>query len=235
MKIISILVASAAAAAIGFADAKFTRGSLYKTKEHADRHLSTELSMPMKMKDSPGDNAGIAELLTDDGVSKEVISGFLTALEISGAKMSSGPARDLCATILDEILDFFLFGREVEEAIKVIVCGPITSLKPSQAPSDVPSAKPSDVPSAIASLKPSQAPSDMPSTGSCLGDDDCGIGEFCGASPYGTKKCQDCLCGVSGVFSYLGDTCDSDADCKGVAGSTCRNTDTGNYCPNRLP
>jgi len=136
--------------------------------------------MPMKMKDSPGDNAGIAELLTDDGVSKEVISGFLTALEISGAKMSSGPARDLCATILDEILDFFLFGREVEEAIKVIVCGPITSLKPSQAPSDVPSAKPSDVPSAIASLKPSQAPSDMPSIiGSCQDDDDCVFGENC--------------------------------------------------------
>ena len=80
MKIISILVASAAAAAIGFADAKFTRGSLYKTKEHADRHLdstSTELSMPGQ----PGDNAGIAELLADDGVSKEVVSGFLFALD----------------------------------------------------------------------------------------------------------------------------------------------------------
>jgi len=190
--------------------------------------------MPMKMKDSPGDNAGIAELLTDDGVSKEVISGFLTALEISGAKMSSGPARDLCATILDEILDFFLFGREVEEAIKVIVCGPITSLKPSQAPSDVPSAKPSDVPSAIASLKPSQAPSDMPTIGSCQDDNDCGPGQYCGYV-FDNKKCQGCLCG-SGGFSFIGDTCDSDADCnERIAGSTCLNADNGNACPNMGP
>jgi len=182
--------------------------------------------MPMKMKDSPGDNAGIAELLTDDGVSKEVISGFLTALEISGAKMSSGPARDLCATILDEILDFFLFGREVEEAIKVIVCGPITSLKPSQAPSDVPSAKPSDVPSAIASLKPSQAPSDMPSTGSCLGDDDCDTGEFCGYD----CKCQDCLCTNQAEWKYE-NSCDSDADCS-VGFACLTDTDIGITCPN---
>jgi len=181
--------------------------------------------MPMKMKDSPGDNAGIAELLTDDGVSKEVISGFLTALEISGAKMSSGPARDLCATILDEILDFFLFGREVEEAIKVIVCGPITSLKPSQAPSDVPSAKPSDVPSAIASLKPSQAPSDMPSTFSCLGDNDCGIGEFCGYD----NKCQDCICTK---FYEFENSCDSDADCSGAGFACLTDTDIGTTCPN---
>jgi len=191
--------------------------------------------MPMKMKDSPGDNAGIAELLTDDGVSKEVISGFLTALEISGAKMSSGPARDLCATILDEILDFFLFGREVEEAIKVIVCGPITSLKPSQAPSDVPSAKPSDVPSAIASLKPSQAPSDMPSIGSCQDDNDCGIGEFCGyvSGAGATKKCLDCLCIklLLGAPPIEAGTCDSDADCSG-AGFRCRNAQIGNSCPN---
>jgi len=184
--------------------------------------------MPMKMKDSPGDNAGIAELLTDDGVSKEVISGFLTALEISGAKMSSGPARDLCATILDEILDFFLFGREVEEAIKVIVCGPITSLKPSQAPSDVPSAKPSDVPSAIASLKPSQAPSDMPSIiGSCQDDNDCGIGEACSAF---TKKCQDCLCIKLSPFCIdYSSGCSRDADCSG--GFACLD-EFGNTCPN---
>jgi len=232
MKIISILVASAAAAAIGFADAKFTRGSLYKTKEHADRHLdSTELSMPGQ----PGDNSGITELLADDGVSKEIVSGFLTALEISGAKMSSGPARDLCATILDEILDFFLFRREVEEAIKVIVCGPITSLKPSQAPSDVPSAKPSDVPSAIASLKPSQAPSDVPSakpsdvpsaiaslkpsqspsdvptvTGQCQKDSDCGLGEYCGsANP--NRTCANCRCYTSG--GAYENSCSSDNNC----------------------
>ena len=48
----------------------------------------------------------------------------------------------------------------MEEAIKVIVCGEdeeltITSLKPSQSPSDVPSV--------IASLKPSHSPSDVPS------------------------------------------------------------------------
>jgi len=198
MKIISILVASAAAAAIGFADAKFTRGSLYKTKEHADRHLdSTELSMPGQ----PGDNSGITELLADDGVSKEIVSGFLTALEISGAKMSSGPARDLCATILDEILDFFLFRREVEEAIKVIVCGPITSLKPSQAPT----------------------------IGSCQGDNDCGIGEFCGSGAGGTKKCLYCLC-VRGEDDKIAGTCDSNADCSGGFG--CFNTDSGNPCPN---
>jgi len=155
--------------------------------------------MPMKMKDSPGDNAGIAELLTDDGVSKEVISGFLTALEISGAKMSSGPARDLCATILDEILDFFLFGREVEEAIKVIVCGPITSLKPSQAPSD------------------------MPSIGGCQSNGDCDIGEHCGND----RKCTNCKCfkegGTRGTCDSESDCFAPGFACRDDIGNTCPN------------
>ena len=85
------LASAAAAATVGFADAKFTRGSLSKTEEGAKRHIdSTELSMPGQMKDSPGpgDNAGIAELLAKNGVKEEAISGFLFALD---AKMSSGP------------------------------------------------------------------------------------------------------------------------------------------------
>ena len=43
MKLLSTLIKSAPFAAIGFADAKFTRGSLYKTKEHADRHLDSKV------------------------------------------------------------------------------------------------------------------------------------------------------------------------------------------------
>eukprot|EP00578_Thalassiosira_sp_NH16_P027573 CAMPEP_0181098632 /NCGR_PEP_ID=MMETSP1071-20121207/12230_1 /TAXON_ID=35127 /ORGANISM="Thalassiosira sp., Strain NH16" /LENGTH=238 /DNA_ID=CAMNT_0023181241 /DNA_START=48 /DNA_END=764 /DNA_ORIENTATION=- len=233
-----IIVASAAAAAIGFADAKFTRGSLYKTKEHADRHLdSTELSMPGQ----PGDNSGITELLADDGVSKEIVSGFLTALDISAAKMSSGPARDLCTTILDEILDFFLFRREVEEAIKVIICGEdeeltITSLKPSQSPSDVPSAiaslkpshSPSDVPSAKPSDVPSQSPGPIITCGgdikegeTCSEDGECGCGLFCNP---GTLICSACKCGTSS-----GSECSSHTDCGSVL---CVKTSDYNVCPN---
>ncbi len=71
---ISTLVASAAAATVGFADAKFTRGSLSKTEEHAKHHLdSTELSMAGQMKESPGDNAGIAGLLAEKGVNEDLV------------------------------------------------------------------------------------------------------------------------------------------------------------------
>jgi len=199
MKIISILVASAAAAAIGFADAKFTRGSFYKTKEHADRHHldSTELSMPGQMKDSPGDNAGIAELLADDGVSKDVVSGFLFALD---TKMSSGPARDVCTTLLDEILDIFLFSREVEEAIKIILCG-------------------EDEEIASTSI-PSQSPSEGPTvTGQCQDDKNCGLGQYC--SPGGPpRKCAFCECfrGSGGTTRTCTseEQCDSPYECKAV-------------------
>eukprot|EP00578_Thalassiosira_sp_NH16_P025482 CAMPEP_0181099892 /NCGR_PEP_ID=MMETSP1071-20121207/12900_1 /TAXON_ID=35127 /ORGANISM="Thalassiosira sp., Strain NH16" /LENGTH=210 /DNA_ID=CAMNT_0023182581 /DNA_START=93 /DNA_END=726 /DNA_ORIENTATION=+ len=122
MKLLSTLIKCAPFATISFADGKrFTGRSSYRTEEHTERHLDgTELSMPgpMKMKESPGDNAGIAKLLDDKGVNEEEISGFLMALDISGAKMSSSPASVVCSIILDEILDFFLFSREVEDAIK---------------------------------------------------------------------------------------------------------------------
>jgi len=196
MKISALIKLASAAATVGFADAKFTRGSLSKTEEGAKRHIdSTELSMPGQMKDSPGDNAGIAELLAENGVDENGISGFLMALDMSTTKMSSGPARVVCTTIVDEILDFFLFGREVEEGIKVIVCGEdeeltITSLNPSQSPSDVPSAGPTitDVPSAGPTIT---CGGDIKKGETCQLDSDCGCGLWC--DPWGSQ-CVDCVC-----------------------------------------
>mmetsp|Transcript_3453 Transcript_3453/g.8768 ORF Transcript_3453/g.8768 Transcript_3453/m.8768 type:complete len:158 (-) Transcript_3453:188-661(-) len=108
MKLLSILIKLAPFATISLADAKrFDGRSPYKTEGRAERHLDTELSMPGPKK----------------GVDETGIPDTVAALDISGAKMSSGPARVVCSTILNELFDLLLFSREEEEAIKIIVCG----------------------------------------------------------------------------------------------------------------
>eukprot|EP00578_Thalassiosira_sp_NH16_P025728 CAMPEP_0181083522 /NCGR_PEP_ID=MMETSP1071-20121207/4202_1 /TAXON_ID=35127 /ORGANISM="Thalassiosira sp., Strain NH16" /LENGTH=215 /DNA_ID=CAMNT_0023165185 /DNA_START=721 /DNA_END=1368 /DNA_ORIENTATION=+ len=210
---ISALVKIVSAATVGFANAKFTRGSLYKTEESEKRHLdSTELSMPGQMKDFAGDSAGIAELLTENGVNEEGVSGFLMALDISAEKMSSGPARAVCTTIVDEILDFFLLSHEVKEAIKIIICS-----------------ESEDEESTI--IAPTCGGDKKEGDACNYDDDECGCGLRC--DPYTSgSACLPCKCVVNGEF--LGN-CSSNAECG--EGITCNNPqfDEGfpqSECPN---
>lgn len=206
---ISALVKIVSAATVGFANAKFTRGSLYKTEESEKRHLdSTDLSMPGQMKDFAGDHAGIAELLAENGVNEKGVSGFLMALD---AKMSSGPARAVCTTIVDEILDFFLLSHEVKEAIKIIICH-----------------ESEDEESTI--IAPT-CDGDKKEGDACNYDDDeCGCGLRC--DPYTSgSACLPCKCLVNGEYSG---NCSSNAECG--EGITCSNpqydVNFAQECPN---
>jgi len=204
---ISALVKLVSAATVGFANAKYTRGSLYKTEESEKRHLdSTDLSMPGQMKDFAGDHAGIAELLAENGVNEKGVSGFLMALD---AKMSSGPARAVCTTIVDEILDFFLLSHEVKEAIKMIICS-----------------ESEDEESTI--IAPTCG-GDKKEGDACNDNDECGCGLFC--NPYTSPSaCLPCKCLVNGEYSG---NCSSNAECG--EGITCSNPQWSVTVPQECP
>jgi len=198
---ISALVKLVSAATVGFANAKYTRGSLYKTEESEKRHLdSTDLSMPGQMKDFAGDHAGIAELLAENGVNEKGVSGFLMALD---AKMSSGPARAVCTTIVDEILDFFLLSHEVKEAIKIIICHESEG-------EEITSSTTSTIIATCVEKEGDACPNYTHS--------ECGCGLYCDfINPQG-PTCSPCKCLVNGEYSG---NCYSNADCG--EGSTCNN------------
>eukprot|EP00578_Thalassiosira_sp_NH16_P014229 CAMPEP_0181110292 /NCGR_PEP_ID=MMETSP1071-20121207/18640_1 /TAXON_ID=35127 /ORGANISM="Thalassiosira sp., Strain NH16" /LENGTH=119 /DNA_ID=CAMNT_0023194061 /DNA_START=159 /DNA_END=516 /DNA_ORIENTATION=- len=116
----------------------------------------------------------LAKLLAEKGINEGEISHLLTALEISGAQMSSAPARDVCSIILDKILDFFLFSRKVEESITVVVCGEDEEITTTTTCTSTPSQSPSEGPTITRSF------GDGGEYGNtCNSDKDCGCGLYC--------------------------------------------------------
>ena len=108
---------------IGVASASRIKGGMRTLIEGPkERNLEDPaLSMPPQPIDDH--NHDIKELLANEGFDAGAISHITTALDLSGARMTSGSdAKYWCASILEELFDFLLFSAAVEDAITLLIC-----------------------------------------------------------------------------------------------------------------
>ena len=120
MTTVSILVGSTDAARF-----KGRSPNRIDEKYERDLHSDSALSMPQEKEEPVVDTQRVADLLMAQGIGNVSFDDIASMLEldVQGSKMSSGPARDVCGIILDEVFDLLLFSDAVEDAFKVIICG----------------------------------------------------------------------------------------------------------------
>ena len=108
---------------IGVASASRIKGGMRTLIEGPKERNLEDPAFSMPPQPIDDHNHDIKELLANEGFDAGAISHITTALDLSGARMTSGSdAKYWCASILEELFDFLLFSAAVEDAITLLIC-----------------------------------------------------------------------------------------------------------------
>mmetsp|Transcript_27229 Transcript_27229/g.65433 ORF Transcript_27229/g.65433 Transcript_27229/m.65433 type:complete len:245 (+) Transcript_27229:376-1110(+) len=193
MKLLCVKIITAMYVLVGSTDATRLKGRSPNRIAHGDSALPVPQAKARAQakEESAVDIQRIADLLMAQGIGNVSFDDIASMLEldVQGSKMSSGPARDVCGIILDEVFDLLLFSGAVEDAFKVIICG---VEEETAAPTSAPTASPTAAPTASPTSAPTASPGPDP-RGGCINID-------CAAATIGEgyQQCLDlfqyCVC-----------------------------------------